>query len=175
MPLLTALMRTYITFSYDNHIFSGRTEERYSNCHAYGYLIPVISLYFWSQIFRAAFNILLGPLMAGIDVTFYTSVTQKLQTFTKTNIYQYDMSCDVILIHHDVIKWKPFMRYWPFVQEIHRSPMISPHKGQWRGALVFSLICAWINGLVNNCEACDLGHRRAHFDVTVMYWTLTAI
>ena len=26
----------------------------------------------------------------------------------------------------------------------------SPHKGQWRGALMFSLICAWKNGWANN-------------------------
>ena len=25
---------------------------------------------------------------------------------------------------------------------VHRSPVNSPHKGQWRGALMFSLICA---------------------------------
>ena len=50
--------------------------------------------------------------------------------------------------HDDVIKWKHFPRYWPFVREIHRSPVNSPHKGQWRGALMFSLICAWINGRV---------------------------
>ena len=42
----------------------------------------------------------------------------------------------------DVIKWKHFPRYWPFVRGIHRSPVNSPHKGQWRGALMFSLICA---------------------------------
>ena len=44
--------------------------------------------------------------------------------------------------HGDVIKWKHFPRYWPFVWGIHRSPVNSPHKGQWRGALMFSLICA---------------------------------
>ena len=44
--------------------------------------------------------------------------------------------------HDDVIKWKYFPRYRPFVRGIHRSPVNSPHKGQWRGALVFSLICA---------------------------------
>ena len=43
--------------------------------------------------------------------------------------------------HDDVIKWKRFPRYWPFVRGIHRSPVNSPHKGQWRGALIFSLIC----------------------------------
>ena len=44
--------------------------------------------------------------------------------------------------HDDVIKWKHFPRYWPFVRGIHRSPVNSPHKGQWRGALMFSLMCA---------------------------------
>ena len=44
----------------------------------------------------------------------------------------------------------------------------SPHKGQWRGALMFSLICAWINGWVNNREAGDLRRYRTHCVVIVM-------
>ena len=44
----------------------------------------------------------------------------------------------------------------------------SPHWGQWRGAFVFSLICAWLNGRVNNREAGDLRHHRAHYDVIVI-------
>ena len=43
-----------------------------------------------------------------------------------------------------------------------------PHKGQWRGALTFFLICAWISGSVNNHEAGDLRRNRAHYDVTVI-------
>ena len=70
--------------------------------------------------------------------------------------------------HDDVIKWKHFPRYWPFVRRIHRSPVTSPHKGQWRGALMFSLICARINGWVNNREAGDLRRHQAHCDVIVM-------
>ena len=58
-------------------------------------------------------------------------------------------------------------RYWPFVRGIHRSPVNSPHKGQWRGALMFYLICAWINGWVNNREPGDLRRYRAHYDVTI--------
>ena len=61
-----------------------------------------------------------------------------------------------------------FPRYWPFVREIHRSSVNSPHKGQWRSALMFSLICARTNGWVNNRNADDLGRHRAHYDVTVM-------
>ena len=64
--------------------------------------------------------------------------------------------CHTTMPHDDVIKWKHFPRYWPFLREIHRSPVNSPHKGQWRGSLMFSLICAWINGWVNNREAGDL-------------------
>ena len=73
-------------------------------------------------------------------------------------------------MHDDVIKWKHFPRNWPFVRGIHRSPVNSPHKGQWRGALMFSLICVWINDWVNNGEAGDLRRYRIHYDVTVMTW-----
>ena len=70
--------------------------------------------------------------------------------------------------HDGVLKWKHFPHNWPFVRGIHRSPVNSPHKGQWRVALMFSLICVWVNDWVNNREAGDLRHYRAHYDVTVM-------
>ena len=70
--------------------------------------------------------------------------------------------------YDDVIKWKHFPRYWPFVRGIHRSPVNSPHKGQWRGALIFSLICVWINDWVNNRVSGVLRRYRAHYDVIVM-------
>ena len=41
------------------------------------------------------------------------------------------------------------------------SPVNYPHKGQWRGAMMFSLICAWRNDWVNNREAGDLRCHRA--------------
>ena len=70
--------------------------------------------------------------------------------------------------YDDVIKWKRFPRYWPFVRGIHRSPVNSPHKGQWRGALMFSLICYLINGWANNRKAGDLRRYRAHYEVTII-------
>ena len=74
---------------------------------------------------------------------------------------------DTWSVHDDVIKWKHFPRYWPFVRGIHRFPVNFPHKGQWRGALMFTLICARINDWVNNHEAGDLRRYRPHYDVIV--------
>ena len=56
------------------------------------------------------------------------------------------------------------------MQGIHRSPVNSPHKGQWRGALVFSLICACINGWVNIHEAGDLKRHRTLYNV--LWWLM---
>ena len=55
-----------------------------------------------------------------------------------------------------------------FVRGIHRSPVNSPHKVQWRGALMFSFICNWMNGRGTYGEAGDLRRHHVHYDVTVM-------
>ena len=34
----------------------------------------------------------------------------------------------VLDIHDDVVKWKAFPRYWPFMKGIHRSTVNSPQK-----------------------------------------------
>ena len=76
----------------------------------------------------------------------------------------------VPLIHDDVIKWKHYPFFGPFVRGIHLLPVNSLHKDQWREALTFSLICAWTNGWVNYRDAGDLAHHRAHYDVTEMVY-----
>ena len=45
-----------------------------------------------------------------------------------------------------------------------------PHKGQWRRALMFSLVSAWINSWVNNRDAGDLRRHGAHYRVAVVPW-----
>ena len=75
-------------------------------------------------------------------------------------------------IHDDIIKWKHFPCYWPFVWGIHRSPVDSQHKGQWRRALMFSFICVCLNDLVNNLGAGDLRCYHAHYDVIVMTYKI---
>ena len=71
---------------------------------------------------------------------------------------------EISAFHDDVIKWKYFPCYWPFVRGTYRW-----HKGQWRGALIFSLICAWMNGWDNHREAGDFRRHRAYYDGTVMF------
>ena len=51
------------------------------------------------------------------------------------------------------------------------GPVNSPHKGQWRGALMFSLICTRIKGWINNVKAGDLRRYRTHYDAIVMQAT----
>ena len=92
-----------------------------------------------------------------------------LKEQTRKNVYApFNWVWTTRHLHDDVIKWKHFPLYWPFVRGIHQSPANSPHKGQWRGALMFYLICAWINAWANNCEPGDLRRHRSHHDVIVM-------
>ena len=56
-----------------------------------------------------------------------------------------------------------------------QPPVNSPHKYQSRGALMFSLICAWTNGWVNNRDVGDLRRHCTHYNVTVMIWLSTLV
>ena len=56
-----------------------------------------------------------------------------------------------VLVHQQALvlttRWRHQMETFSALLALcegnHRSPVDSPHKGQWRGALMFSLICAW--------------------------------
>ena len=69
--------------------------------------------------------------------------------------------------HDDVITWRHVPRWWPFMRGIHWSTVGFSHKGQWRGALVFSLICAGTNGWANTRDPGDLRRHLAYYDATV--------
>ena len=140
------------------------------------------------RLFRAAIFILTNP----IKLTFYSFADSGgllkdngyLKTicrqrdmcsynYKSTNIKtMFDSTYSCCLDRLDISWWRhemeTFPHYWPFVRRIHRSPVNSPHKGQWRGTLMFSVFCVWINGWVNNRETGDLRRYRAHYDVIVM-------
>ena len=61
----------------------------------------------------------------------------------------------------DVMPWKRFLHYLPFVKENDRSPVVTLTKGL--GALVFCMLLAWISWSINSRFACELGSR----DITV--------
>ena len=101
------------------------------------------------------------------DVSHWLCASLKLTLYEDSSVCGSMRRHRSLKSHEDVIKWKHFPRYWPFVRGILRSPVNSRHKGQWRGALMFSLICAWINDRANNREVGDLRRHHAHYDVTV--------
>ena len=71
-------------------------------------------------------------------------------------------------IWHRIAWWRHQMETFSALLAIHRSPVNIPHKGQWRGSLMLSLVCAWINAWVNNRKTGDLRRHRAHYCVIVM-------
>ena len=80
--------------------------------------------------------------------------------------------------HYDVITWKRFSHYCPFVRGILRSPVDSPHKGQWFGAFMFPLMPARTDCWTNNREAGEIEIPWRSFDVpalnssTILCWII---
>ena len=81
--------------------------------------------------------------------------------------YHHHETGQYYFMHDDIMKWKPFPHNWPFVRGIHQSLVNFPHKGQWCGALMFPLICAWIKVWVNTGEAGNLRSHHTHYDIVV--------
>ena len=81
----------------------------------------------------------------------------------------YDNGASITWWRHQMETFSALLALWVGNSPV---PVNSPHKGQWRGALMFSLICAWIKDWVNNRETDDLRHHRGHYDVNVMSWGL---
>ena len=109
------------------------------------YMLSLINVFSTSIVIHKLYSFLFpmdyphkGPVMR-IAVLCYDVIMLKNKALFR---YVCDICHHALISHDDVIKWKHFPRYWPFVRGNHRSSVNSPHKGQWRGALVFSLICA---------------------------------
>ena len=87
---------------------------------------------------------------------------------TKTSFYPYITIWWYNWMCHDV-------SLAPCVPCLSYQIFHSHHKRKWRGALMFSLICAWTNSWANNGDASDLRRYRARYDFTVMYHTVVRI
>ena len=87
-----------------------------------------------------------------------------LSLFTSTS-FQHSLGHKSSWWRHQM---ETYSAIWPLVCGFHQSPVNSPLNDLWRRALMFPLICAWINSCVSNCEAGDLRHHCTHYDVIVM-------
>ena len=106
-----------------------------------------------------------GPSLIGhleTNLNQYTTISIQKNYFENVVWKMLTIRLGLGVLYDNVIKWKHFPRYLPFVWGIVRSPVNSPHKGQWCGALMVSLICARKAGVWRR--------HRAHYDITVMRW-----
>ena len=108
-----------------------------------------------------------------------SSIKQILDSTTTSMVKHYVSDESIMMfylflgLHDDVIKWKKNPRYWPFVRGIHRSPVNSPLKGQWRSFSVFFDLCLyWTSGWVNVSYS---RRHHAQYDATVMDQTVDSI
>ena len=104
------------------------------------------------------------------DKHIYWVLFWKLTPFIMQTFYQNVMSvigAAVLLQNHSRHQMEKFSTLLAICAGNSPVPVNSPHKGQWRGAWMFSLICVWINGWVNNHKAGVLWCYHAHYDVNV--------
>ena len=79
--------------------------------------------------------------MSGYIPLFYVNVITYPCHNSNSGLFQlFRWNRPLMAYHDDVIIWEHFPRNWPFVRGIHLSPVDFPHKGQWRGASMFTLI-----------------------------------
>ena len=94
----------------------------------------------------------------------------KCEAYTQLSIFKYAVSKindKHAPVHYCQVTW------WRHQMESFSALLAfcagnSPQKGQWRGTLMLSFICVWINGWVKHHEAGDFRRYRAHCDVIVM-------
>ena len=144
------------------HILLPVRSKWYTNIYVNIYIQSVVELY--KYYYTVSRMWLLFPGICSIRLYNYIKLYPLRVTYLQITIVFVKTS----EIHDDVSKCKHFPRYWLFWRGIHRSAVNSPHKGQWHGTLMFSLICPWINAWVNNRETCYLRRHCTHYDVIVM-------
>ena len=112
------------------------------------------------------------------DESFITGCTESchFDNFRCSQWWRFHQNEDIFVsvmmcaYHDNVIKWKHFPRYWPFVWGIHLSPVNAPHTGQWRGALMgFFYLCLEYTVEWTIVKTGDLRRHRAHYGVIVMW------
>ena len=101
----------------------------------------------------------------GQGARFYQNVSVVASARAPTGIYD-TSHCNYSVYVTGESRWRHQMETFSALLALFAGN--SPHKGQWRVALMFSLICTWTHGWVNNRDSGELRCHCAHYDVTVM-------
>ena len=131
---------------------------------------------FLTQLFILPENIVLYKVVVLWIVCLVSTILVRLHQLKHKNYkqcYGIALFCCGLLLVKFKTWWRHQMELFSALLAIcaGNSPVTGdfPHtKDQWRGAMMFSLNYAWINGWVNTREADDLRRHRAHYYVTVM-------
>ena len=109
--------------------------------------------------------------------------TPKKQTKSCPNCAGYSGTKRVADTTHIYNQWGRTVTWWRHQMETLSALLVlcdgnppvtswfPSHKGQWRGAWIFSSICAWTNVFAKNQDPADLRRHRTHYDVRVMILT----
>ena len=92
-------------------------------------------------------------------LTFVKIIVGEMWKFLLTMLL-FNLSSDLVTLHDDVMKWKHFPCYWPFVRGISSTKASDVWCFLWSASEK--------TGWENNREAGDLRRNRAHYDVIVM-------
>ena len=119
-----------------------------------------------------------GPINLAIRLVCFSGVFPYVLVYSID--YHWFLSCTAVLLWHGLLPVK-FSQYkmtssngnifcltGPLWGESTQSLVNSPHKGQRRGAWIFSFICTWTNRWGSNRDAGDLRCCHAHYDITAM-------
>ena len=143
------------------------THTKWENCSTF----PIIILRISGPILKNKAFLIQWSEMTPKRIFLTHGILRFSHTMTSSNVlWQYNLS--------HLTWWRNEMETFSTLLAIcaGNSPVNSLHKGQWCGALMFSLICVWINGWAHNREAGDLRRYRAHFNVIVMrYYDLNKV
>ena len=99
------------------------------NCLIIGNLVLLSVSISWQRIPMNFLSVYLALMIDSLGLLLGTVSWRRIPLKIQSTS-QYLSLVILFCYHNDIIKWKHFPRYWPFVRGIHRSPVNSPHKGQ---------------------------------------------
>ena len=128
------------------------------------YPITLIQCASWKNV--KSNNIFFLKCICTIFVCLLIMMTLECMSLLTCSVF--DWFCEITYNGTPCPWWRHQTETFSVLLAICAGKVNSPHKSQWRVALMFSLICARINGWVNNGEAGDLRRHHAYHGVTVM-------